>query len=164
MNSLDTLRWADEIRELKARYFRLMDAKCWDDYATLFLDDSVFDVSEAFNDPESGEASGMAAAVSEPIIGQDAIVAYVSRGLNARVRSFHIGFMPEIEILSETRARAVWAMEDRVWLPDSPVAQMHGWGHYHETYTRRDGRWHIQTLKITRIRVEFVPRESPAAA
>ena len=55
-------------------------------------------------------------------------------------------------------------MEDRVWLPDGPVAQMHGWGHYHETYTRHDGRWHIQTLKITRIRLEIEPRQTAATA
>ena len=152
----------DEIRELKARYFRFMDTKRWDDFATLFLHDSVFDVGEAFKDPGGADASGLEAAIREPIVGRDAIVAYVSRGLDARVRSFHAGFMPEIEILSEDCARAVWSMEDRVWLPDGPVALMHGWGHYHETYTRRDGRWHIQTLKITRIRLEVVPR--PAAA
>lgn len=161
MNPIDVLHWTEEIRELKARYFRLMDTKCWSDFATLFLDDSVFDVSEAFNDPGGADGSNLQAAESEPIIGRDAIVAYVSRGLNARVRSFHAGFTPEIEIVPEHRARAVWPMEDRVWLPDGPIALMHGWGHYHETYTRRQGRWHIQTLKITRIRLELLPRSTP---
>jgi hypothetical protein len=162
MNPTDSLRFAEEIRELKARYFRLMDTKRWEDYATLFLDDSLFDVTEAFKDPGGTDGSGLEAAVREPIVGRDAIVAYVSRGLDTRVRSFHVGFMPEIEILSETRARAVWAMEDRVWLADGPTSMMHGWGHYHETYTRRDGRWHIQTLKITRLRLELVPRQAAA--
>lgn len=164
MNPIDVLRWAQEIRELKARYFRLQDTKCWNDYAGLFLDDSLFDVAEAFTDPDGADGSRLAAAVREPIIGRDAIVAYVSSGLHARVRSFHAGFTPEIEILSETHARAVWPMEDRVWLPDGPVAQMHGWGHYHENYTRRDGRWHIQTLKITRIRLEIEPRQTATTA
>jgi hypothetical protein len=163
MNPIDTLRWTNEIRELKARYFRLMDTKCWDEYAALFLDDSVFDVSEAFNDPNGDDGRSLEAAVNEPIIGRCAIAAYASRGLNAHVRSFHAGFMPEIEILSETCARAIWAMEDRVWLAEGPVAQMHGWGHYHETYTRRDGHWHIQTLKITRIRLELVARQVAAS-
>jgi hypothetical protein len=159
MNPIDVLRWTEEVRELKARYFRLMDTKLWGDYATLFLDDSVFDVSEAFNGPGGVDASSLEAAVHEPIIGRDAIVAYVSHGLNARVCSFHAGFMPEIEILSGTAARAVWPMEDRLWLMDGPVALMHGWGHYQETYTRCDGRWHIQTLKLTRIWLELTARE-----
>jgi hypothetical protein len=163
MDPIDALRWAQEICELKARYFRLMDTKRWDDYAALFLDDSVFDVSEAFKDPSGADGSRLEAAMREPIVGRDAIVAYVSRGLDTRVRSVHAGFMPEIEFLSETSARAVWAMEDQVWLSEGPVVLMHGWGHYHETYTRRDGRWHIQTLKITRIRLELVPRQAAAA-
>lgn len=164
MDLIDALRWTQEICELKARYFRLLDTKRWDDYSALFLDDSVFDVSEAFKDPSGADGSSLAAAVREPLVGRDAIVAYVSRGLDTRVRSVHAGFMPEIEILSETAARAVWAMEDRVWLSDGPVALMHGWGHYHETYKRRDGRWHIQTLRITRIRLELVARQAAAAA
>jgi hypothetical protein len=162
MNQIDSQRWTEQIRELKARYFRLMDTKRWEEYATLFLDDSVFDVTEAFKDPDGSDGTGLEASVREPIIGRDAIVAYVSRGLEARVRSVHAGFMPEIEILSESRARGVWAMEDRVWPPDGPVAMMHGWGHYHETYTRKDGRWYIQTLKITRLRLELVPRQAAA--
>lgn len=162
MNPIDALCWTEEIRSLKSRYFRLMDAKCWGDYAALFLDDSVFDVSEAFKDPGGADGSLLEAAVREPIVGRDAIVAYVSRGLNARVCSVHAGFAPDIEILSENLARAVWPMEDRLWLADGPVALMHGWGHYHETYTRREGRWYIQALKITRIRLELVPRQAAA--
>lgn len=69
MNPIDVLRWTEEIRELKARYFRLMDTKRWGDYAKLFLDDSVFDVSEAFNDPGGVDGSSLEAAVHEPIIG-----------------------------------------------------------------------------------------------
>ena len=107
MNPIDVLRWAQEIRELKARYFRLQDTKCWNDYAGLFLDDSLFDVAEAFTDPDGADGSRLAAAVREPIIGRDAIVAYVSSGLHARVRSFHAGFTPEIEILSESHARGL---------------------------------------------------------
>jgi hypothetical protein len=153
MNAIDTLSARFEIADLKARYFRLMDTKRWRDYGALFLEDTVFDVTDAF-----GEGDSLPAAVSEPVIGRDAIVAYVSQGLHDRVRSAHAGLMPEIEVLSGTRARGIWAMEDRVWLPDGPIALMHGFGHYHETYTRRDGRWHIQTLKLTRIRVDLIAR------
>jgi hypothetical protein len=162
MDPIDALRWGQEICELKARDFRLMDTKHWDDYAALLLDDSMFDVSEAFMDPSGADGSSLDAAVREPIVGRDAIVAYVSRGLDTRVSSVHAGFMPEIEILWETNARAVWAMEDRVWLPEGPVALMHGWGHYHETYTRRGGGWHIHALKTTRVRLELVPRQAAA--
>lgn len=153
MDDLAKLLAIEEVRSLKARYFRLQDNKLWDEYRELFLEDSVFDVTEALTDPVDGGGETLPARVTEPVIGRDAIVAYVSSGLNERVRSFHEGFMSEVEILSEDSARAVWPMEDRVWF--SPDQMVHGFGYYHETYRRIDGRWHIQTLKITRIKVEI---------
>jgi hypothetical protein len=32
---------------------------------------------------------------------------------------------------------------------------MHGYGHYHETYEKFDGRWLIKTLRLSRLRVDF---------
>ena len=152
MDDLTKLLLIEEIRALKARYFRLQDNKSWAEYRELFLDDSLFDATEALTDPVDGGGDALPARMAEPIIGRDAIVAYVSGGLNDAVRSFHEGFMAEIEILSEDSARAVWPMEDRVW---SGAGLMHGFGYYHETYRRIDGCWYIRTLKITRIKVEF---------
>jgi hypothetical protein len=31
---------------------------------------------------------------------------------------------------------------------------MHGYGHYHETYEKVDGRWRIKTITLTRLRVD----------
>jgi len=154
MDDVAKLLAIEEIRSLKARYFRLQDNKLWDEYRELFLEDSIFDATEALTDPVDGGGEHLPARVTEPLIGRDAIVAYVSSGLNERVRSFHEGFMSEVEILSKNSARAVWPMEDRVWF--APDQMMHGFGYYHETYRRVDGRWHIQTLKITRIKVEII--------
>ena len=155
MTDVQKLLDIEEIRNLKARYFRLQDNKLWDEYRELFLGDSVFDVTQALTDPVTGGGDALPARSMEPIIGRDAIVAYVSAGLNAEVRSFHEGFMPEIEILSEDRARAVWPMEDRVWFGAAGGGFMHGYGYYHETYRRVDGRWRIETLRISRIKVEL---------
>ena len=155
MNDVQKLRGIEEIRKLKARYFRLMDNKHWNEYRELFLDDSVFDATQALTDPVTGGGESLPARSAEPITGRDAILAYVSSGLNAQVRSFHEGFMAEIEILSEDRASAVWSMEDRVWFGASGGGLMHGYGYYHETYRRVGGRWYIETLKISRIKVEL---------
>ncbi len=158
MEPIQRLIAIEEIRDLKARYFRLQDNKLWDEYAGLFLDNSVFDVSEAFTDPLTGQAK-IPAGRQDPIIGRDAIVDYVSSGLNNQVRSFHEGFTEEVEILSENEACAVWPMEDRIWFQDGPISEMRGFGYYHETYTRQSGRWYIQTLKITRIKLNILSRK-----
>ena len=69
----------------------------------------------------------------------------------------HHGHMPEIEITSATTATGIWAMEDFLWVQDGapvPYRTMRGFGHYHETYERRDGAWAIKTIRLSRLRVE----------
>ena len=63
--------------------------------------------------------------------------------------------MPEIELTSTITARGVWAMEDLIWWPEgSRRKTLHGFGHYHETYEKIDGRWLIKTLRLTRLRMD----------
>jgi hypothetical protein len=61
--------------------------------------------------------------------------------------------MPEIDITSPTTATGIWAMEDILQIPGGEN-RVQGWGHYHETYERIDGRWRIKTLRLTRLRVD----------
>ena len=43
-------------------------------------------------------------------------------------------------------------MEDLLsWRNGDKVEQAHGWGHYHETYVKIDGRWFIKSRKLTRL-------------
>ena len=69
----------------------------------------------------------------------------------SRVQSVHHGHMAEVEILSDTEAKAIFAMEDIVQFTD---ALMHGYGHYHETYVKVNGAWLIKDLHLTRLRVQ----------
>ncbi len=86
--------------------------------------------------------------------GNEAIAAFV-RGAVDKVETVHHGHMPEIEILSPTTARGIWAMEDMLrWPVGSPIKSMHGYGHYHETYEKTGGQWLIKTITLTRLRVD----------
>lgn len=146
MDSLAELLATDAIRRLKARYFRCVDGKDWSGFGALFTDDARFDIT-----------ADVPGAVLE---GPRAIVEVASGGLTDAV-SIHHGYCPEIEILSMDSARGIWAMEDRIWWQEdaaAPLARLHGFGHYHETYTRIADRWLIRTLKLTRVRVERVER------
>jgi uncharacterized protein (TIGR02246 family) len=133
----------EEIKKLKARYFRGLDSKDWDLYADVFAEDVVADQSGA-----GGEV----------FHGREAFVAYV-RGLTL-VQSVHHGHMPEIELTSATTATGVWAMEDfNLW---EDGAQNHGYGHYFETYEKTaDGRWRIKTTKLRYLRIERWTGEPP---
>jgi len=77
------------------------------------------------------------------------------RGFVGDVVTVHHGHMPEIEITSPTTARGIWAMEDMLrWPAGAPMREMHGYGHYHETYEKVDGRWRIKTIQLSRLRVD----------
>jgi hypothetical protein len=67
--------------------------------------------------------------------------------------------MPEIELLSDTRARGVWAMEDIV---DDGDRVVHGYGHYHDTYEKVGGDWRIASVHLTRIRMSQLFRDRMA--
>ena len=142
MNELNpTQRLADieAIKQLKARYFRLMDTKQWDDWGMVFMADVVMEV------PEVGMVNN----------GRDEVVQTVSSAL-AQARSAHHGHMPEIEITGPDTARGIWAMFDFVqWENASgdPVG-LKGFGHYHEEYVRDDGEWRIAHIRLERLRVD----------
>jgi hypothetical protein len=131
----------EAIRALKARYFRLMDTKDWDGLAEVFTPDVEIDMT--------GEGSGITRSVAEymPFL----------RANIEQVTTVHHGHMPEITLLSETAARGIWAMEDKLWWPEgSPLVHLHGYGHYHETYEKSGGEWRIKTMKLTRLRRDVV--------
>ena len=149
MDAIETLLAIEEIRRLKARYFRLMDTKDWARFGALFAPDAIFDVQGALE--ENPDLSSL----GDPIVGRDAIVEYVRNGITP-ITSAHYGHMPEIEILSPDEATGIWALEDVLRPPvGGPFTLFRGYGHYHERYRRIDGAWCIAALKITRLMVEM---------
>jgi hypothetical protein len=67
--------------------------------------------------------------------------------------TIHHGHMPEIEVVSPSTARGVWALQDIIVWPDG--SRLHGYGHYHETYEKSDGQWRIKTSTLTRLHMEI---------
>jgi hypothetical protein len=155
VNDVEKLIAIEEIKKLRARYFRGADFKDWTLMESVFAPDVVFDIRGATTDPYSG--TNAVASVSESVLtGSKTVVEAIRQGITG-VSTVHHGHMPEIEILSADDAKGFWAMEDVLrWPPGSPVLSMHGYGHYHETYHRYQGEWKIQTLRITRLRVDMV--------
>jgi len=146
VNDIERLLAIEDIKRVKARYFYYLDHKDWSGWKRdVFAPDASLDVPEA---------------LQEPIVGVDAIIEWVSENAGEQI-SVHHGHMPDIEILSESEAKGIWAMEDILRLPeDKPAplgyAFLHGFGHYHETYVRRPEGWRIQTTRLTRLYVERV--------
>ena len=157
-------RAVEEIKQLKARYFRCMDTKDWAGYLDVFTPDAVIDSTEAYTptdlDGNPIPVDGVPPPAPNPAWRSDGIAKFVadlSETLTGVVTTHH-GHMPEIKITSPTTATGIWSMEDMLrWPKGSAIREMHGYGHYRETYERLPVGWRIKTLKLTRLRVDTVP-------
>jgi hypothetical protein len=123
-----------------------MDEKDWPGLEAVFAPDLVADFRDSTGTrDESLLTEGAARYVANlaPIL--------------QNITTTHHGHMPEIEITSPSTATGIWAMEDLLWVQEGapvPYKTLRGWGHYHETYVKRDGRWMIKTIRLSRLRVD----------
>ena len=134
----------EEIRRLKARYFRCVDTRNWAEFADLFTLDCEFEFAES--------TSGAT--------GRHEFLAAVAKHFASGI-SVLLGQEPEISILDEQRATGIWPMFDLVESPaDSGYVNHTGWGHYTEEYRREpDGKWRISRSRLSRIKRVELPKE-----
>jgi 3-phenylpropionate/cinnamic acid dioxygenase small subunit len=137
--ALQVLRDVEEIKQLKARYFRLLDLKRWDEWGELFAENAT--LSAARGD----------------LVGRSNIVDGVSGALDG-ARTVHQGHMPEIEVTSSTTARGIWSLHDYVdrRSGDGVGEYFVGYGRYSEDYVKEGKPWRIAALRLTRLRVDLV--------
>ena len=138
-----TLEDIEAIKQLKARYCRTMDTKDWAAMRQVFTDDVVMDTS----------ASG-----GNVVTGADEFMAFLVETIGDVVTVHHC-HTPEIEFGSATEATGWWAMEDVLRWPNS--MELHGYGHYRETYAKVDGQWRIARSELTRLRMDFTQPVAP---
>jgi uncharacterized protein (TIGR02246 family) len=133
----------EAIKQLKGRYCRTMDTKDWAGMRQVFADDVTMDTT----------ASG-----GNVMTGADDFMAFLRDTLDEVVTVHHC-HLPEIDVTSASTATGVWAMEDMLRWPDG--TELHGYGHYHETYEKVDGQWRIAASTLTRLRMDFTPPATP---
>jgi hypothetical protein len=146
MDDTERLAAIEEIKALKARYFRCMDMKDWAGLEAVFAPDLLAD----FRDSTGTRDESLLTRGAEPYIRNLAPIL-------ENITTTHHGHMPEIEITSPTTATGIWAMEDLLWVQDGapvPYKTLRGFGHYHETYEKLDGAWKIKTTRLTRLRTD----------
>jgi SnoaL-like domain len=164
MTETEKLRAIEEIKQLKARYWYYTDTKNWEAFVGVFAPDVEFNFSESFKavDPVSGASRvygrpELIAAIDTSgwnMKGRDQIAANGSAQF-ADISTVHRGYNPQISIHSADEASGIWAMQDLLrFPPGSPITEICGYGHYHETYRRIDGRWLIQTSTLIRLRID----------
>jgi SnoaL-like domain len=141
----------EEIKKLKARYFRYVDTKDWEGLQAVFCADASFDYSAAHRvrNPWTGSWNPPLPETVRVAVGRGEIVALI-RGAVERLHTTHHGHLPEISLLTATTAVGIWAMNDS--LRDAEHHQLlEGSGHYHDTYTRLPAGWAIASCRLTRL-------------
>ena len=133
----------EAIKQLKARYCRTMDTKDWPAMRQVFTDDVEMDTT----------ASG-----GGVVTGADDFMTFL-REMIGDVVTVHQCHTPEIDVTSATTATGVWAMEDMLRWPDG--TELHGYGHYYETYAKVDEQWRIKRCVLTRLRMDMTPAAGP---
>jgi uncharacterized protein (TIGR02246 family) len=144
MDAIERLLAIEEIKKVKARYFRFIDTG--DDEG--FLDQFTEDMHWVEND--------VAGEVKIELHGRAEMAGFLAPMADARASGFsvHHGHTPEIEIIEDRTATGIWAMSDYVRMPGMNI---YGRGHYHETYQRcDDGAWRISDCRCTRLNVEML--------
>mgnify|MGYP000969846007 CR=1 FL=1 len=152
MDAIARICAIEEIKVLKARYFRFLDAKQWVDLASVFTADATAIY------PFVGTIEGSSVE----------IISQLELALE-NVTTVHQGAMPEIELKSEVAATGIWAMTDLLmWPPGArrtgPASDsysqwsttMRGYGHYLEEYKFVEERWLISKLSLTRLHVDLI--------
>ncbi len=145
----------EEIRQLKARYFRLLDAKDWDGFEALFTEDLEF----FYAVPERQFVPPGAARTPDgrARVGRDELLSFLRQG-DDTVTTVHHCFMPDITVLGPDEAVGRWSMADYTKVPgaDGPV-WFRGYGGHEETYARSADGWRIRRCVFHRYDFDPVP-------
>lgn len=117
----------EAIRQLKYRYFRLLDSKRWVELGACFTDDAT----AAY---DSGKYS---------YTGRDAILEFLRTSLGSHdILSLHQGHHPEITLIDVERARGTWYLEDYLIFRSAGM-RLRGAAFYDDDYVCHDGVWRI---------------------
>ena len=151
MSDIEWLVALEEIRQLKARRDRYVDAHDWAALEALHAPDHV---SHHASGAAPGGASGAWTSAAEMMKNIRAIM--------ENMISTHHSYDPEIIVESPTKARAVWAMTGGSVGKGADGKSTWNiiYGYYYETYEKRDGKWLFTSRQLKRTHV----RNNPEAA
>jgi hypothetical protein len=127
---LTKLEDLEAIKKLKAKYWRCVDRKLWDELAECFTEDAIADYGPDIK-----------------LKGQ-AIVRFLKDSLGAdSVVTSHIGHRPEIDLTGESTATGMWWLNDYIIM--QPNTKRRGYAFYEDEYSKKDGKWKIKSTKVT---------------
>ena len=136
----------EAIRQLKYAYFRCVDTCNLEELATLFHEDvTVRFVGGNYEWKLQGRAD---------------YVKNIGKSFTKEAVGQHNAHHPEIQMLSDTEATALWYLADNMWILNHNV-KTHGTALYRDRYLKVDGRWVVKHQSYERVyeRVERIPEK-----
>ena len=141
----------EEIRLVKARYWRGVDTRDDEMVRAILADDCLLDYRGCCTDPVSG--IDHLPVMNVVLEGRDNWQTDNTDGPQAV--TVHQGHQHEIEVASEREATGIWYFTDRFFMPPgSPFSRLTGYGTYHDTYSRDGAGWRLQSTRIERFWIE----------
>jgi hypothetical protein len=140
MDDVQRLIALQDIRELMARRVRCLDEKDWIGFADCYAEDAI-----SYSLSANGETG---------VHGNRVIAEGVKKALEG-VATAHNLHEPEIQLVSENSATAIWPLNDLLsWEKDGKRYWLRGYGHYRQVYKKVGGRWLIKEHRLTRLIME----------
>ncbi len=132
LSGIDKLNALEEIYLLKARRDRAADTKDWALYESLHAPDHRSD---------NGDYGTWLSAAE--------MISNVSKSME-NLTTMHHSHSPEIEFESSVKAKGIWAMTGlSIWQQGNTEHWFRAFGHYFETYEKRDNKWLFTSRRLT---------------
>src|SRR5262249_39552867 len=128
----------EAIKQLKARYVRLLDAQDWAQWADTLADDFTMAMEQGVFE------------------GRDRVLEMVQQSMG-NGSSVHRIFPPEISMTGPDGAEATWPMEE--WITTDfgrGPRSYHNCGHYEDRYTRTELGWRLSQTTLTMVSSERI--------
>jgi hypothetical protein len=126
----------EAIKQLKHAYFRCVDTANLEELGTLFHED----VTVHFRGGN----------YEWKLQGREEYVTNIGQSFSTEAVGQHNAHHPEIQILSETEATALWYLADNMWILNHNF-KTHGTALYWDRYLKVDGKWLIKETNYERI-------------
>lgn len=126
----------EAIRQLKYAYFRCIDTANLEELATLIHEDVLVHL--------------VGGSYEWQLQGKAEYVENIKKAFSKQSIGHHNGHHPEIQMLSETEATAIWYLADSMWMFDIDSFTT-GTSLYWDRYVKVDGRWLIRETRYERI-------------
>jgi hypothetical protein len=126
----------EAIKQLKYAYFRCVDTANLEELGTLFHEDVTVNF--------------VGGNYQWNLQGREEYVNNIGKSFSSEAVGQHNAHHPEIQMLSETEATALWYLADNMWILNHNV-KTHGTALYRDRYLKVDGVWLIKDTSYERL-------------